>query len=206
MSSLQDIINIITKQMKGPPSRVVKHLLRIDSLSYTISYHDASSPSSSSSLSDLHLCINVDYSLEWKYSSSYDLQEVMAYEECFLFMIEQVIDKWDGPVEALQLLDDNRIDEILHTDRPLEVKGLKMMMFIYESIESNAVKNPDKVALENGYDIMTYEALVHRMTTVACVLQAMGVSPDDVVGILMNRGFDLVASLLGIIPSLSLPL
>ena len=27
LSSLQDIINIITKQMKGPPSRVVKHSL-----------------------------------------------------------------------------------------------------------------------------------------------------------------------------------
>ena len=127
----------------------------------------------------------------------------MAYEECFLFMIEQVIDKWDGPVEALQLLDDDDggIDEILHTGRPLEVKGLKMMMFIFESIESNAVKNPDKVALENGCDIMTYEALVHRMTTVACVLQTMGVRPDDVVGILMNRGCDLVASLLGTIPT-----
>jgi hypothetical protein len=85
-------------------------------------------------------------------------------------MIEQVIDKWDEPVQALQLLDDDRIDEILHTGRPLVVKGLKMM-FIYESIESNAVKNSDKIALESGCDIMTYEALVHRMTTVACVLQ-----------------------------------
>jgi non-ribosomal peptide synthetase component F len=144
--------------------------------------------------------MNVDYTLEWKYSSAYDLQEVMVYEECFLFMIEQVIDKWDEPLEALQLFDDDRIDEILHTGRPLVVKGLKMMC-IYESIESNAVKNPDKIALESGCDIMTYGALVHRMTTVACVLQAMGVDPDDIVGILMNRGCDLVASLLGTIPT-----
>jgi hypothetical protein len=45
--------------------------------------------------------------------------------------------------------------------------------------------------------MMTYKSLVHRMTTVACVLQAVGVGPDDVVGILMNRGCDLVAALLG---------
>jgi non-ribosomal peptide synthetase component F len=124
----------------------------------------------------------------------------MAYEERFLFMIEQVIDKWDGPVVTMQLLDDRGIDEILHIGRS-PVKDLTTMMFIYESIESNATKNPDKVALESGCDTMSYEALVHRMTNVACVLQAVGVCPDDIVGILMNRGCDLVAALLGTVYS-----
>ena len=202
LSCIQDSINIIAKQLKGPPSRVVKHLLCIDSLSYAISYYDTSSSAAASTSlsSDLHLCINIDfYSLEWQYSSAYDLPEVMAYEQRFLFMVEQVIDKWDRPVETLHLLDDRGIDEILHISRS-PVKDLTtMMMFIYESIESNATKNPDKVALESGCDTMSYEALVYRMTTVACVLQAVGVGPDDIVGILMNRGLDLVVALLGMI-------
>ena len=194
--SILDVISITTKQVKGPPARVIKHLLHIDSLSYSIAYHDTSTSAlASSTSSDLHLCINSDFVLEWLYSSAYDLHSVMAYEERFLFMIEQVIDKWNGLVETLQLLDDHGINEILRIGRS-PVKD-QTMMFIYESIESNAAKNPDKVALESGCDIMAYESLVHRMTTVACVLQAVGVGPDDVVGILMNRGCDLVAALLG---------
>jgi non-ribosomal peptide synthetase component F len=194
--SILDVISITTKQAKGPPGRVIKHLLHIGSLSYSISYHDtSSSPVASSKSFDLHLCIDSDFVLQWLYSSAYDLNVVMAYEERFLFMIEQVIDKWNGLVETLQLLDDRGINEILHIGRS-PVKD-QTMMFIYESIELNAARNPDKVALESGCNIMTYKSLVHRMTAVACVLQAVGVAPDDIVGILMNRGCDLVAALLG---------
>ena len=46
---------------------------------------------------------------------------------------------------------------------------------------------------------MTYEALVQRITIVAHALRLVGVRPDDVVGILMPRGCDMVVALLGIL-------
>ena len=231
--SISEVINIITtQQVKGPPSRVIKHLLHIDSMAYSISHNNSidekkristlpkvksSRSSSTSTPSDLHLNITTDYSLQWMYSKKYDRLEVMAMEQRYLCILEQILDiGWDAPMQTLRLLDDNDIDEVLRLSRSSSIPSMKKtmendmemkneiekepkkMLFIHDLIVSNALINPNKIAVECGKDTMTYDALVQRMTIVAHALRSVGVRPDDVVGILMPRGCDMVVALLGI--------
>jgi amino acid adenylation domain-containing protein len=66
---------------------------------------------------------------------------------------------------------------------------------IHELFEAQVAATPDRIAL-NG---LTYRELNARADGIAARLQDLGVGPDTLVGILMERSPDLVAALLGIL-------
>ncbi len=56
---------------------------------------------------------------------------------------------------------------------------------------------PSKVAVSRGPESMSYAELAARANAVACEIQNRGAGPDSIVGLLLPRSFDLIASLVG---------
>ena len=69
---------------------------------------------------------------------------------------------------------------------------------IHELFEAQAKRTPDAIALEFGDDKMTYEELNRRSDRLAGELAHFGVGPEKLVGVMVERSFELIISLLGI--------
>lgn len=70
---------------------------------------------------------------------------------------------------------------------------------IHKWIENQVRKTPDAVAVDFGSDRLTYEELDKRSNQLACHLQQMGVGPEVLVAISMERKPELLVGLLGIL-------
>jgi amino acid adenylation domain-containing protein len=88
------------------------------------------------------------------------------------------------------LADSNRTD--VEYDLSRSVDGL-----IFET----AKLHPESEAVRFGRNALTYQQLCLRAEEVAAHLRALGVRPDDVVGLCVERSLDLVVGLLGILKS-----
>ncbi|WP_436961369.1 amino acid adenylation domain-containing protein [Streptomyces sp. SudanB182_2057] len=69
---------------------------------------------------------------------------------------------------------------------------------VYELFEEQAARTPDAVAVLADRAPVTYAELEARANRYAHRLRSMGVRSDSVVGVLLDRGLDLVACLLGV--------
>ncbi|RFU40051.1 amino acid adenylation domain-containing protein [Actinomadura logoneensis] len=74
-------------------------------------------------------------------------------------------------------------------------------MNIQQAVTAQARRNPGRVAVVAGDLRVTYEELELRSNRIAHTLLAHGVRPGEAVGVLMDRGADLVPALLGTLKS-----
>ncbi|MET7848700.1 amino acid adenylation domain-containing protein [Streptomyces avermitilis] len=70
---------------------------------------------------------------------------------------------------------------------------------IHERIAQQAAATPDAVAVSSGRTRLTWQELDERANSVAKLLLGFGVSPEDRVGVLLERSTDLVVSALAVL-------
>jgi amino acid adenylation domain-containing protein len=70
---------------------------------------------------------------------------------------------------------------------------------IHQLFESQAERSPEAVAVVFEDDQLTYGELEHRANQLAHHLQALGVGPDTLVGIYMERSVEMMVGLLGVL-------
>lgn len=70
---------------------------------------------------------------------------------------------------------------------------------IHRLVEEQAERTPDKAALTFGDRTMTYRELNERANRLAHTLRAKGVLPDQVVGLMARRSFEMIVGLLAIL-------
>jgi aspartate racemase len=72
-------------------------------------------------------------------------------------------------------------------------------MLVHQLFDTHAAQAPERVALVLGEQSLTYGELFHRSEEIAVQLQAQGVIAGDLVGVFLDRSFDLIATFLGIL-------
>ena len=70
---------------------------------------------------------------------------------------------------------------------------------LVQLFEDQVRKTPNYIALTIGTDFMTYEEVNKRSNQVARILRAKNVGPDVIVGLLMEKSFELIIGMLGIL-------
>jgi len=70
------------------------------------------------------------------------------------------------------------------------------MKAVHQIFEDKVLTNPDKVAIENGEDKVTYERLNGHVNKLSRVLTNLGVISDVFVGVLLRPGYHLISALL----------
>jgi amino acid adenylation domain-containing protein len=66
-------------------------------------------------------------------------------------------------------------------------------------VASQAVQTPDAIALVSGNQAITYQELNQRANSIAHDLRALGVGPDVLVAVCLERSVDMVVSLLAVL-------
>ncbi len=81
----------------------------------------------------------------------------------------------------------------------LEVADVKAGLCVHQLFEQQAARTPDAIALVFRGQSLSYRDLNHRANQVAQQLGALGVGPDVLVGIYVQRSLEMVVGLLGIL-------
>src|SRR5262245_52305569 len=71
--------------------------------------------------------------------------------------------------------------------------------FAHRLFEAWAARSPSAVAIEFEGHVLTYEALNVRANRLANYLRRLGVGPETLVGICLERSLDMVVALLGVL-------
>ncbi|WP_329082496.1 non-ribosomal peptide synthetase [Streptosporangium sp. NBC_01469] len=72
---------------------------------------------------------------------------------------------------------------------------------VHALIELQARQRPDAVAVEFDDETLTYRGLNERANQLAHQLRALGIGPEAMVGLCLERGLDMIVALLGILKS-----
>jgi amino acid adenylation domain-containing protein len=127
----------------------------------------------------------------------FDAATIERMSDHFRVLLEAIADSPHRRISALPLLPDAErrqlLQELTDTAR-LYPKGECMHHLFDEQVE----RSPDAVAVRNGGARLTFRELDERANQLARHLQALGVGPESLVGICVERSMEMVVGLLGI--------
>jgi amino acid adenylation domain-containing protein len=115
----------------------------------------------------------------------------------YVTLLEAVVDKPETPVSRLRLLSETERRQILVQWNDTRTSDPTDRCFP-QLFEDQVGRTPARLAVESRGQALTYAALNRRANQVAHYLRQLGIRPDDVVGIYMERSADLLVCLLGI--------
>ena len=70
---------------------------------------------------------------------------------------------------------------------------------IYSLIEKQAQAIPDQIAIIDGEMKIQYQQMMERASAIAGELMSRGIAPGSLVGVCMNRSWELIATLIGVL-------
>src|SRR5579871_376343 len=86
--------------------------------------------------------------------------------------------------------------------QPLDLNGSVLeypLACAHEQIDEQAYKNPDHIALVYKDNRVSYASLTERSNRIARYLQKLGIGPETMVGLCLERSADAIIALLGIL-------
>ncbi|HYC93635.1 MAG TPA: amino acid adenylation domain-containing protein, partial [Thermoanaerobaculia bacterium] len=104
----------------------------------------------------------------------------------------------DTPVMRLPMLTEEERRQLLYdwndtrADYPRDT-------FVHQLFEARVAMHPDRVALRFNDEFLTYVELNRRADRLAQRLRGLGVGPDVLVGVLLERSMEMIVALLGIL-------
>ncbi|MEU9795697.1 amino acid adenylation domain-containing protein [Streptomyces sparsogenes] len=125
---------------------------------------------------------------------------VEAMARHFKNLLEEAVDRADGPVSAVPLLPAAEREELIRQGRGDRV-GHPRDATLSGLFERRAARHPARIAVvgPGPDDALTYAGLDARANQVARALRADGVGPGDRVAVLLERGPDLLVALMGVL-------
>lgn len=134
--------------------------------------------------------------LECQYNTAlFDEASVRGWIDAFEALLRAGVEAPTTEIARLPLLDDAGREQLAALQpAPVAFDRDRRM---HEHLERSADAAPDRVALCIGRDAWTYADLEARANRIAHLLRAQGVGRGARVGVMLERGGDLVAALLG---------
>ncbi len=115
----------------------------------------------------------------------------------FEVLLQGICDAPKATLGTLPLLPENEKAQIAALSR--KRSSFPSEALIHELFEAQAERTPDAVALRFEASTLTYQELDQRSNRLAHRLRALGVGPDVLVGLCVQRSLDLVVGILGIL-------
>ncbi len=132
----------------------------------------------------------------------FDRETIVRLLANFRSLLEGIAASPGERIWNLPLLSSGERKQILVDWNATEVSyPLEQDECLHQLFEHQAERTPDAVAVVYGDQQLTYRELNHRSNQLAHHLRDLGVKPDDLVGICMERSLEMVVGLLGILKS-----
>jgi amino acid adenylation domain-containing protein len=133
-------------------------------------------------------------------SDLYDDATIARLQAHYRAIIDAVVTDPTQKVSEIPLLSSAEKEELLFAWNRTEAEIPADVCF-HHRFEQIAKTNPDRVALMADNEGITYGELNERADRIAAALRRRGAGPDQLVGVFLPRGADLVTALLGVLKS-----
>jgi amino acid adenylation domain-containing protein len=128
----------------------------------------------------------------------FDAATIARMADRFRILLDGIVADPDGRISALPFLAESERDQVVvqwndtAADYPQSVCA-------HQLFEAQVDRTPDAVAVVAKGQELTYQELSRRANQLAHHLQAIGVGPETVVGVCVERSLDLIVALLGVL-------
>ena len=127
----------------------------------------------------------------------FDAESIGRVRDLFIAVLEAIVAAPDAPVGSLPRVS-ARERELLAAWNSTG-RDFPGAATLPELFEAQVDRTPDATALVVQSQRLTYRELDRRANAVAATLRGLGVGPDSMVGVFMDRSVEMVVSLLGIL-------
>ncbi|HET8707036.1 MAG TPA: AMP-binding protein, partial [Pseudomonadales bacterium] len=128
----------------------------------------------------------------------FDVSTIKRIGDQFIQLIHSMAQQENAPVCLLKLMTESEFKQI--TDRfNRKSASSAPSKFLHQQFEVHAQSHPDAIALAFEGQYMTYGELERRANQLAHALRGVGVAVEDRVALLLQRGFDVIIALLGVL-------
>ncbi|HMM80935.1 MAG TPA: amino acid adenylation domain-containing protein [Pyrinomonadaceae bacterium] len=126
--------------------------------------------------------------------------EVLRLDRYFNSLLQAIVTDPERAVAKLPLLPpDERKQQLAEWNSTS--RAFPQDLCVHRLVSETAGRFPDKKAVVSDVGELTYAELDRRSDRLACRLNALGVQPESVVAVFMERSVDMVTALLGILKS-----
>ncbi|MEM9218999.1 MAG: amino acid adenylation domain-containing protein [Cyanobacteria bacterium P01_F01_bin.150] len=159
------------------------------------------SVTSNAVLYDLCVCVREvqgELNWTWDYNTAlFQESTIQSVTRHFHYLLEQIIQSPDIPIDRLCLLAPDEQEMILAMGREMSVDN--PLVPVHQLFEIQAELRPDAIALVFQEQYLTYQVLNERANQCAYHLKSLGLKPDDLVGIFLERSLEMLIVILAII-------
>jgi amino acid adenylation domain-containing protein len=120
------------------------------------------------------------------------------FAHAFQSLTGQILAAPEAKISNFQALSESSRSDILRLGQGVTV-DINNDLTIHRMFEAVVQANPLATALTHHENTMTYSALNNRANQMAELLRSRGVGPNDVVGVMTERSFEMIISLLAIL-------
>jgi amino acid adenylation domain-containing protein len=133
--------------------------------------------------------------LVWEYSSDlFEPATVQQMADRFLRLLDSIVSHPEQPIDELSLLGEGEHEQPPATSA--EGERAFPVFCLHERFEEQARRTPDAVAVRHEGESLSYRELGERANRLAHRLRALGVSPDTLVALCLERSLELVVAVL----------
>ncbi|KAA6459460.1 amino acid adenylation domain-containing protein [Bacillus cereus] len=133
-------------------------------------------------------------------SSAFSEKELESLSNHYLRVIREIIKNPESKMDSNKVMSKEEKNKILGFSKGESVFYPKDKLF-HDFIVEQVQRNPDKLAVVYKENQLTYKELDMKSDQIASYLLSNGIAPNDLVGIMLDRSTDLIASILGILKS-----
>ncbi|WP_264523070.1 non-ribosomal peptide synthetase [Flavobacterium sp. N502536] len=130
----------------------------------------------------------------------YEYQMIEGLIRHYQQILEEVLFQPETPIGQLTYISKEEENELL-VDFNATKNNYPTAITIVDLIETQVAANPEGIALAYEGATMTYAALNAKANQVAHYLRSIGVTTESIVGLCMERSFEMVIGMLGIMKS-----
>ncbi|MGV0104585.1 Non-ribosomal peptide synthetase [Nostoc sp. DSM 114160] len=135
----------------------------------------------------------------WEYNTDlFDASTIERMTSHFVTLLEGIVANPEQRISQLPLLTAVEQQQLLVEWNDTEV-DYPLHKCIHQLFEEQVELTPDVVAVEFGNQQLTYKQLNYRANQLAHYLRSLGVKPDVLVGLCVERSLEMVIGLLGIL-------
>jgi amino acid adenylation domain-containing protein len=124
----------------------------------------------------------------------YEDETAARFVANFSHVLAEALARPDEPISSLSAITDDERRRLLSEWNETAVEVAPSC--IHADFERRAARTPRAIAVRSGAETLTYAELDGRANQLARRLQALGLAPDDLVGICLPRGPDMIVAVL----------
>ena len=134
----------------------------------------------------------------WEYNTDlFDAATIQQMLELYKNLLQKIVVSTEQRISNLPPLTQSQQQLLMEWNQTH--KEYSSVECIHKLFEAQVELTPDAVAVEQDGQRLTYSELSDRSNKIAHYLQSLGVKPETLVGICVERSLDMIAGLLGIL-------